>query len=325
MKDHRFIHAMCAAALATSAWICTPATGTAAGKESAPLTALWDEPRDLENRDLFNGPWGAANAPDPKATYTFVRPKQGGVNPGVVVKDPSGRKWDVKQAAERWDEGPSEVVLSRVLWAVGYHQPPVYYLPSFSMSNESGARMEAGGRFRLDHPSLVERGEWSWRMNPFVGTMPYQGMLVMMLLFANGDLKNSNNTLYEVTRDGAAEQWYVVRDLGASLGERGIFKPMRNDPGLFEQESFITGVANGFVQFDHPMKERMLVEGRITPAEVAWASNLLGRLTERQWRDAFRAGGYDNDVAGRFIRKIRQSITEGQRVTASTEAVSRTF
>jgi hypothetical protein len=323
MKDHRFLHAMCAAALAMSAWICTPATGSAAGKERPPLTALWEEPRDLENRDLFNGQWGAANAPDPKSTYTFVRPKQGGVNPGVVVKDPSGRMWDVKQAAERWDEGPAEVVLSRVLWAVGYHQPPVYYLPSFSMSDESGTRMEAGGRFRLDHPSLIERGEWSWRMNPFVGTMPYQGLLVMMLLFANGDLKNSNNSLYEVTRDGATEQWYVVRDLGASLGERGIFKPMRNDPGLFEQESFITGVGNGFVQFDHPMKERMLVEERITPAEVVWASNLLGRLTERQWRDAFRAGGYDNDVAGRFIRKIRQSITEGQRVTAAAEATPR--
>ena len=118
-------------------------------------------------------------------------------------------------------------------------------------------------------------------MNPFVGTMPYQGLLVMMLLFANGDLKNSNNSLYEVTRDGATEQWYVVRDLGASLGERGIFKPMRNDPGLFEQESFITGAGNGFVQFDHPMKERMLVEGRITMPAAGGVGQQPSRPADR--------------------------------------------
>ena len=50
-----------------------------------------------------------------------------------------------------WDEGPVEVALSRVLSAVGYHQPPVYYLSSFMMSDPAGSRVEGGGRFRLDH------------------------------------------------------------------------------------------------------------------------------------------------------------------------------
>ena len=54
----------------------------------APMSALWEQPQDLRDQDLFNGPWGAARAPDPDAVYTYVRPKQGGTNPGMVVQDP---------------------------------------------------------------------------------------------------------------------------------------------------------------------------------------------------------------------------------------------
>ena len=313
MKAHRFTLQMCSS-IAIAILVCTQAVGGSADGEEAPLTALWQEPRDLQSRDVFNGPWGAANAPNPKVTYTFVELKQSGVNPGVTVKDPSGRVWHVKQPSEKWDEGPSEVVLSRVLSAVGYHQPPVYYLPSFTMQDANGTRTERGGRFRVDHPSLKEQGEWSWRMNPFVGTMPYQGLLVMMLMFANSDLKTSNNTVFEHEGNGRLEQWYAVRDLGASLGEMAIFGAMRNDPELYEKQPFITGIVDGFVEFDYARKERMLTEGRITPAEVAWASNLLARLSDRQWSDAFRAGGYPPDVAARFIKKIRQNIAQGQQI-----------
>lgn len=299
-------------AIQVATW--TAVRPSAAGK-ATPMTAFWQAPGDLGARDLFTGPWGAANAPDPKATYRFVHLKKAGANPGVVVTDPAGRTWSVKQAAPEWDEGPVEVVLSRVLSAVGYRQPPVYYLPSFNVTDPSGSRVEGGGRFRLEHESLKEQGNWSWRMNPFVGTRPYQGLLVILLMFASPDFKNSNNMLYDVTREGSTEQWYVVRDLGGALGEFGIVRPKRNDPILFEQQGFITGFAKGFVEFDHPIKQRALVEGRITPSEVAWAGNLLAGLSERQWQDAFRAGGYNPDVAARFIRKIRLNIAAAQQIS----------
>jgi hypothetical protein len=298
--------------------VCALMVRSSMAHESASIAALWEPPQNLRDHDLFNGPWGSANAPDPKAVYTLVGAKQGGVNPGVVVSDPSKRKWHVKQASEKWDEGPAEVVLSRVLSAVGYHQPPVYYLKSFTMKDESGTHTEPGGRFRLEDQSLNERGSWSWRMNPFVGTQPYQGLLVILLMFASTDLKNSNNTVYDVVRDGRTQQWYVVRDLGASLGEFGIFAAKRNDVALFEKQPFITGIANGFVEFDYPRQYRMLIDGRITPEEVEWASNLLAGLSDRQWSDAFRAGGYEPDVAARFIRKIRANIAEGQQISVKT-------
>jgi hypothetical protein len=36
---------------------------------------LWEDPKDLADRDLFNGPWGVAYAPDPHEAYVR-RPKK---------------------------------------------------------------------------------------------------------------------------------------------------------------------------------------------------------------------------------------------------------
>ena len=142
----------------------------------------------------------------------------------------------------------------------------------------------------MEHESLKERGDWSWRMNPFVGTQPYQGLLVILLMFASPDFKNSNNMLYDVTREGrqssgtSCATWAARSASSGSCGRRGTIRD------LFEQQEFITGFDKGFVEFDHPIKQRMLVEGRITPSEVAWAGNLLAGLSERQWQDAFQRG-----------------------------------
>src|SRR5215475_12208852 len=75
---------------------------TAAVTATAPAAvvqtnALWDPPTGLRDRDLFYGPWGARLQPDPHAVYTFVAPKKTGTNPGVIVRDPQGRVWHVKQ------------------------------------------------------------------------------------------------------------------------------------------------------------------------------------------------------------------------------------
>ena len=139
----------------------------------------------------------------------------------MTVVDPQGREWSVKQSYPGgFDaEGPVEVASSRLLSAVGYHQPPVYYLPAFILADDFGTRVEVGGRFRLKEPSLKETGDWAWEDNPFVGTRPYQGLLAMLMMFNSTDLKNSNNSLYERRIGDLVEQWYVVRDVGAALGD----------------------------------------------------------------------------------------------------------
>jgi hypothetical protein len=281
----------------------------------APLAEFWERPTDIASRDLFFGPWGAERVPDPAATYTFIGRKHDGTNPGVTVKDALGREWHVKQPPhnDQGAEGPIEVTLSRVLSAIGYHQPPVYFIPSLTIADERGEHREPGGRFRLTKESLKHKGEWSWQQNPFVGMRPYQGLLVVLMMFNSSDLKNENNVLYELKQPGEGpKHWYVVRDLGTALGETGRLAPQRGDPDIFEREPFIDGLKDGFVQFNYHGWHQELLK-HITPEDVTWASEWLGQLSERQWCDAFRAGGYEPVIADRFIGRLREKIAEGSR------------
>ena len=133
-----------------------------------------------------------------------------------------------------------------------------------------------------------------------------------MMMFNSTDLKNSNNTLYEVRRGDLVEQWYVARDLGAALGDTDRFAPRKNHAGAFESHPFILGVRAGHVEFAHKGWYRNLVRDRITPRDVAWASHLLGQLSDRQWSDAFRAAGCEPAEADRFIRKRREKVGQGR-------------
>jgi hypothetical protein len=51
--------------------------------------------------------------------------------------------------------------------------------------------------------------------------------------------------------------------------------------------------------------------GDITPADVRWICGRLQRLTDEQWQQAFRAGGYTKADADRFIGRLKQKIAEG--------------
>ena len=279
---------------------------------------LWEKPTDLARRDLFYGPWGAQRAPVADAEYTLVELKHTGVNLGMTVRDAQGREWSVKQTPPGGldREGPVEVTVSRLLSAVGYHQPPVYFLPAFRLKDDWGTHTEIGGRFRLKDESLSDKGEWSWQENPFVGSQPYQGLLVLLMMLNSTDLKNSNNTLYEHRNGDRIEQWYTVRDVGAALGDSERLAPLKGDPDAFERQPFVIGVSNGFVDFAYKSWYRNLVRDRITPNDVRWASDLLGQLSDRQWQDAFRAGGYPVSDANRFIRRMKEKIEQGRSLSA---------
>ena len=298
---------------------CAPQIRPTMPSPTAPPASLWQPPTDLADRDLFNGPWGVKRAPDPHDTYELVAVKRSGINPGMTVRDSRGRKWSVKQAPPNGEpsEGPIEVVLSRVLSALGYHQPPVYYLQAFTLSDDWGTHVEGGGRFRLHDKSLKDKGTWSWQQNPFVGQRPYQGLLVILLMFNGSDLKTSNNTLYEHRNGDVVEQWYVVRDIGTALGNTGRLAPTRGDPDVFARQPFILDVNNSFVTFNYHGWHQELVRERITPDDVEWASRLVSQLSDRQWRDAFRAGGFAPAVTDRFITTLQARIEQGQQVGAA--------
>jgi|KBSSwiStaDraftv2_1062776.scaffolds.fasta_scaffold42893_4 hypothetical protein len=312
-------------ALLTVAGSPRPMAALPSPNDRAAVTAnpLW-EPPGPRDRDTFNGPWGAEAAPDPAAVYTFIRRKESGVNPGVIVRDPHGRVWHVKQAprSDQGAEGPVEVALSRVLSAMGYHQPPVYYLGSFLMNDGSGVHAASGGRFRLTDPSLRSRGNWSWKDPTVRGTRPYNALLTILLVFTSWDLKDSNNEIYDLSRDGLTSRWYVVRDLGGALGDSGRYWVKRNNIEEFEGEPYIAGWRNGFVHFDYNGKRPDLVRNLVTLDDLRWATALLQSLSDQQWHDAFRAGGYGANISDRFIRKIKSNIQQAHQLTGAVASVA---
>jgi hypothetical protein len=140
--------------------------------------------------------------------------------------------------------------------------------------------------------------------------------VVTLLLFNQWDFKASNNSIYRLhdSPDGLKD-WYTVRDLGASLGETPsmlVLHGTRNDPAAFERERFIHGVDGDRVRFAMTIHgpERALLKD-LSASDVRRACGRLSRLTDRQWADAFRAGGYSEPESQRFIRKLKDKIAEG--------------
>ncbi len=282
---------------------------------AAQLAEFWKAPVDLAERNLFDGPWPTSVAPDPKGTYDFVSAKHVGVSPGFTVTDEHGTEWSVKQGPE----AQVEVAVSRILSAVGYRQPPVYYLASWTLTGAPAKTLQSEGRFRPKLPNLKDAGEWSWHVNPFIGTQPYNGLRVLMMILNESDLKDSNNTIYSIKTpadapNNTASRWYVVRDIGAGLGETGRVEPTRGDSELFVRTGFIKGVSNGEVVFNYHGRHQELAD-HLSPADVRWMCDLLARLRPAQWQDAFRAAGYGAEITDRYIARITEKIAEGQALT----------
>jgi len=302
--------ALAVAALATSAACQRRVQSTLPAPPTRPqLAELWIEPP--ANRDLFWGVGGKALAPDPTASYTVIEIKRGGFSTGYTLKGPDDREWSAKFPPE----APTEVTASRIHWGVGYHQPPIYYVMSWNAEKATAPNPQLPARFREKDPRLgggiEDAGPWSFYKNPFVGTRELKGLIVLQALLGNSDLKDDNNATYKLQRPlEGARTWYVTRDLGQTFGRTGVFQAPRGDIEIFEKTPFITGVVNGRVKFDWRGRHDVLLD-EITPADVRWLCGRLQRLRDTQWRDAFRAGGFPQEDAERFIRRLKQKIAEG--------------
>jgi hypothetical protein len=278
------------------------------------VSALWVEP--APGRDLLYGPGGPDLAPAADDVFTVKAIKRGGFSKGYTVVDRAGREW----SAKLYPEARTEVVASRILWGVGYHQPPVYSLEQWNAAGAEGPNPQPVARFREEKPDfhgLDEDGPWSYADNPFVGTRPLTGLLVLQAMLGNSDLKPDNNMRYALARPvEGARQWFVARDLGHTFGRTGVFGAPRDDIDVFDETPFILGVADGRVRLDYRGLHSSLFK-QITVEDVRWICRRLAALSDAQWADAFRAGGYAEPTAQRYIRRLKQKIAEGLAVGRS--------
>ena len=291
------------------------------------ISSLWVDDR-VATRDLFSGAGGARMTPPVRGgRFAFLERKSNGTNPGYEVQDGRGRKWSVKLGKE----AQTEVVASRILWAVGYHQPATYYVAAWSLTGAVAGPQEPA-RFRLESDEQNVASDWSWYENPFVGTQVFRGLIVLQLILNNWDLKTVNNKVYVSDRGPGSEQ-YVVRDLGASLGGARQFPLLqwlnirqmqgtRNDLEAFESMNLIAGVDGDHVRFAYRGLDEPLIDS-VRRDDVVWTCRRLQQITGRQWRDAFRAGGYEPEQARRYITKIKAKIQEGLALAGKTPSVTR--
>lgn len=304
-----------AAAMATLLTVCEgcirPAVKPTVSGTLTPsqLAQLWIDTQGVE-RNLFDGVGGGRPKPAAERRYEVLDRDPRGFSVTYRVRDERGAEWSVKIGPE----AQPEVVASRIVWALGYHQVPSYFVERWTAVEHGKTQVLGGARFRqrTRDLGLDSKGTWSWQRNPFVGTRAYNGLLALMMIINSTDLKNDNNELFEV-EEGSREEarlWYVVKDLGATLGETGRFDPRRGYIDGFEREPFTIGVQNGFVRFAFRGRHQELLQ-RIPVQDVRWMSGRVLQITDRQWRDAFRAGGYDAELTSRFVARIKQKAQEG--------------
>lgn len=276
---------------------------------------LWSDPGDIASRDLFLGPGGAAMKPD-LSRVTFVKVETGGFSTKYRVKDGSGRTWVVKVG----QEARPETAAVRLAWAAGYKTEVNYLYPCVHIAGapkphkkeyECEKDGHANVRFEARPDNVKRLEEWSWKSNPFTGTKELKGLLVLMSLLNNWDLKDSNNKILLVnTSSGQPELHYIISDLGATFGKTGGFlSRSRNEPEDYVKAKFVEGVNGGEVKLSYSGKEQVLLRG-ITVADARWIGGLLAQLSDAQLRDAFRAANFTAEEIQMLVPATRGRINQ---------------
>src|SRR5262245_56464991 len=236
-----------------------------------PIEELVEPNPDIPSRDLFYGVGGRANAPRADVAYKFLERDDKGASLNFDVEDPSGRKWDAKFGP---DARP-EVAASRLLYAIGFRQPPVYYVREWRIEGGEEAGPQKPARFRLE--SWKKDKEWAWQDNPFVGTREMNGLVVMMALINNWDLKTSNNLTYDQPGQ-SPERVYIVKALGDSFGAtpHHTFRGTQDDLEGFKKEGFIESAKNGHVDLRYkPLFLNWGVDSDLSVDDVLWTCRRL--------------------------------------------------
>lgn len=299
---------------------------------------FWQEPADIASRNLLFGQGGKEHAPSGTA-FEFRKEDMDATNPKFNVRDANGVKWKIKLG----DEAKPETVATRLVWAAGYTTDEDYFLPEVQVKGLPGT-VHRGKEFissngtmrnaRLEREIADEKkaGEWKWATDPFSKTREWNGLRVLMALINNWDLKDENNSVYEVGSKGETKLVYVVSDLGATFGPEHLDlgrKTNKGDLKTYQHTSFIRRTRANDVDFTVPgapspimifspaeyfRRRKLMWIGQHVPREDArWMGRILARLSGPQIRDAFRAGGYSAEEVEAYA-----SIVE-KRIAALTE------
>ena len=294
---------------------------------------MWRDPADLASRDLYYGPGGKAH--EPRGPFRFEKENTGGSNPKFDVIDRDGVRWTVKLG----EEARPETAASRLVWAAGYFATEDYFVPVLHV--EQMQRLQRGNnkvshngtvhdvRLKRHSPDQKKIGSWSWANAPFAHSREWYGLQVLMAVINNWDLKDDNNSIFQV-RGESVEQRYLVSDLGSSFGSTALTGSAKGGLKAYERSRWIGKTSPESVDFNVPsapslpiffnlpefaLRRSLLWIGRKVPvADARWIGTLLGRLSPDQIRQAFRAAGYSPQEVEGYSQIVERRIAELQKL-----------
>jgi len=312
----RWISALASIVVLLSVTTATAQTvGTSGTADPPPL--LREEVGSVSSRDLF---WGTGTADRaPQGPFKFIEEKTNGTQPKIVVSDTAGVTWDVKFGSE----AHAEIAASRLMFAVGYYTEELYFVPSGKVEGvptlrRAGDHLDAAGAFsnarfsRRDPNVTASRDEWTFHENPFLGQKELSGLLIMMTLLSNWDIRGpaNNAVVHARTPAGLQERRYLVSDLGATFGRMGgaISNHSKWKLADYRAEGFIEKVEGTVVHLDYDGYDSAM--DRVPLEHARWFAAIVSQLTPEQIRRAFDAAGAAPEEAEGFSRRVVEKIAE---------------
>lgn len=286
---------------------------------------LWRDPGNVARLDFAGGPGGRSGSPRPP--FQFVKEDASGSSPKVFVRDAAGRDWNVKFGPEV----KPETFASRVAWAAGYFVEPMYFVPAgrlsgvASRSRRAAAHVAddghfANARFQLRDPRLrfMERNDWSWSYNPFVGTRELAGLKIVIMLTSNWDNKDardvdegSNTAIFRQGGGRAPRYIYAFTDWGQSMGRWGnaLRRSGWNCADFAgDTPGFVRRLDNGRLEWGYAGRHTGEFAGDVRPGDIAWLLRYAGSITGAQFRAGLLASGATPDEADCFTRELQSRI-----------------
>ncbi|MFN2499448.1 MAG: hypothetical protein ABR557_10210 [Pyrinomonadaceae bacterium] len=227
------------------------------------------------------------------------------------MRDGAGNEW----VAKIRKEAQPDTAANRLLWAIGYEAEIAYLVPHLLIIGKGefdNVRLEA-------RPKDVKRtGEWKWEANPFNGKPELQGLKIMMALINNWDLKDSNNQILATRgQTTGGELRYIISDLGGTFGKTGgFFARSRNKPSDYVKAEFVKALKGDLIDFNYGGKNQKMFED-LKVQDAKWIASWLGRLSDEQIKDAFRAANYKPEEVEALAGEVRDRINALTKLSAT--------
>ncbi len=298
----------------------------AAAAVNSPGAVLWRDPGKPEEID-FAGTFD----PDvhlPQPPFRFEREDLSGTQPKLFVRDVKGSNWNVKFGSEV----RSEAFSWRIVRACGYFAEQNFFVPDGlfaglprKLQRSSTSIQPDGsfknGRFQLRSPRIrfIPNRPWHWTDNPFHNTPELNGLKMLLMLLSNFDNKDSRvgdaggpNTgrFLLVTREGKVSIVFAFTDWGSTMGKWGHLSGQSDwDCAGFTAQTpeLVKGIHDGRVLFGFEGHIPDFNDG-ITPTDVRWLTDRLGRITDAQIRAGLAASGATIAEVECFSKALRNRV-----------------